>query len=42
MRHAADTAEAVGSVVALLGIPTLAWLGFVGLIEAVTLSLGLL
>ena len=42
MRHAAETAEALGSAAALVGIPVLAWLGFVHLIEAVTLSLGLL
>jgi hypothetical protein len=42
MRHAAEAAEALGSAVALVGIPALAWFGFVRLIEAVTLSLGLL
>ncbi len=41
MRYAADTAEAVGSVIALVGIPALAWLGFVGLIQATTHLLGL-
>jgi hypothetical protein len=41
-RYAADTIEAVGSAVALVGIPAVAWLGFVGLIEAVSRSLGLL
>ena len=41
-RYAADTIEAVGSAIALVGIPAVAWLGFVGLIEAVTRSLGLL
>ena len=42
MRQAAETAEALGSAAALVGIPILAWLGFVRLVEAVTLSLGLL
>ncbi len=42
MTLAADTAEAVGSVIALIGIPVLAWLGFAGLIQATTQLLGLL
>ena len=42
MGRAAETAEALGSAVALVSIPAFAWLGFVRLIEAVTLSLGLL
>ena len=42
MRHAADAAEAVGSVVALVGIPAITWLGFVELIQAVTAFLDLL
>ncbi len=42
MRQAAETAEALGSAITLVAIPALAWLGFVRLVEAVTLSLGLL
>ncbi len=40
-KHAASAIEAVGSAVALIGIPAVLWLGFVGLIQAVTRSLGL-
>ena len=40
-KHAASAVEAVGSAAALIGIPAVLWLGFVGLIQAVTRSLGL-
>ena len=41
-RYVAEITEALGSAIALVGIPALAWFGFVRLVEAVTLSLGLL
>jgi hypothetical protein len=42
MRRAADTAEAAWSVVALVGIPAITCFGFVELIQAATVFLGLL
>ena len=42
VRYVADMAKAVGSAVALAGIPVAAWLGFVGMIQAATQLLGLL
>ena len=42
MRYAADVTKALGSTIALIGIPILAWLGFVALIEVVALLLDLL
>ena len=42
MQRATNAAEAIGSIVALVGIPALAWAGFVGLLEAATALLGLL
>ncbi len=42
MRHAADTVEAVGSGIALVGIPAVTWLGFVEAVQAATAFLDLL
>jgi hypothetical protein len=42
MRQAADIAEGVGSVVALVGIPAITWLGFVEAVQTATAFLDLL
>jgi hypothetical protein len=42
MRHAADTVEAVGSGIALVGIPAVTWLGFVEAVQTATAFLDLL